>query len=386
MKQGFPGTTVLLIVATCCALSLIAPAFGTTREVPLNYATIQLAINASAASGDDVLVDSGTYPEVINFNGKAIYLHSVNGAAVTIIDGTGLGDSVVTCASAEGPDTIIEGFTITGGSGDTTTFAFAIGGGILCNGGSPTVTRCIIDDNKATGGSGVGGGMLCSGASPIVSYCTFSNNTADDGGGLYNNNGSTPTLTNCRFIGNESFGNGGGVYSVGSFSTFVNCTFSTNTTAVSGGGMYLSSSDPTITNCIFWDIGSEIIESIANPTVTYCDIQFGHPGVGNIMIDPNFADADLRLSAGSPAIDAGNLFEVAPEYAVDFDGLPRSVDDPATADTGTGPAGLTVDMGAFEYPPPDLCPADFSGLGGVPDGFVDVLDLIDLLAAWGTCP
>jgi hypothetical protein len=44
---------------------------------------------------------------------------------VSIIDGTGLNDSVVKCISGEGPDTILERFTIRGGN--------AADGGGMCN-------------------------------------------------------------------------------------------------------------------------------------------------------------------------------------------------------------------------------------------------------------
>jgi hypothetical protein len=86
----------------------------------------------------------------------------------------------------------------------------------------------------------------------------------------------------------------------------------------------------------------------ATPTVTYSDIQGGYPGVGNIDADPLFVDAaggDLRLSTGSPCIDAANG-PWAPEF--DLDGNPR-VDDTATPNTGLGPPW--ADIGAYEYQP-----------------------------------
>ena len=84
--------------------------------------SIQTAID-NAVDGDEIVVAPGTYNETIDFLGKAVWLHSSDGAEVTIIDGQSTG-SVVTCGQGVGPDTVLEGFTVTGGSG-------SVGGGRL---------------------------------------------------------------------------------------------------------------------------------------------------------------------------------------------------------------------------------------------------------------
>ena len=107
--------------------------------------SIQDAIDA-AVNGDVVSVAAGIYNEDIDLLGKAI---TVAGAgAASVIRGTGTGP-VVTIASGEGVDTIVDFFTITGG-------VAVEGGGVFISGASPTLLRNIIVGNLASSrGSGV---------------------------------------------------------------------------------------------------------------------------------------------------------------------------------------------------------------------------------------
>jgi parallel beta-helix repeat protein len=76
----------------------------------------------------------------------------------------------------------------------------------------------------------------------------------------------------------------------------------------------------------------------------------GQEGRG-IQADPQWtaaASGDFHLLAGSPAIDSANSGVVG-QPAVDIEGNSR-VDDPATANTGTGPRKYD-DRGAYEFQP-----------------------------------
>ena len=115
--------------------------------------SIQAAINVAAA-GDEIIVAPGTYFETIDFLGKAIALRSSGGPLVTVIDGSGAGGSVVQCVNAEGPGTVLEGFTITGGNADT-------GGGMRNVGSSPTINECIAAGDE----------MRNVGSSPTINEC-----------------------------------------------------------------------------------------------------------------------------------------------------------------------------------------------------------------------
>ena len=98
-----------------------------TLQVPSEYSTIQLAINAST-DGDIVLIAPGTYYENINFIGKAItvashFLTTGNATHInnTIIDGSQPSNpnigSVVSFRSGEDTTSVLYGLTIKGGTG-----------------------------------------------------------------------------------------------------------------------------------------------------------------------------------------------------------------------------------------------------------------------------
>jgi hypothetical protein len=117
--------------------------------------------------------------------------------------------------------------------------------------------------------------------------------------------------------------------------TVLHCTFAGNTAfKPTGAGMSSQNGgSSTVSNCILWgNVASGVTDSAAqigdtNPIyVTHSCVQGGFPGVGNIEIDPLFADPEngdyrLRSEAGrwnpvsggwtqdevtSPCIDAGD--------------------------------------------------------------------------------
>src|SRR6185369_3501348 len=93
----------------------------------------------------------GTYTGKIDFHGKPVNLVSSGGPIVTFLDGGGAGP-VVTFATAEGRDSILDGFTVRNGQA-------GYGAGIYINSASPTVRNSILTSNRATGTFGRGGGV-----------------------------------------------------------------------------------------------------------------------------------------------------------------------------------------------------------------------------------
>jgi len=352
-----------------------------------NSFPIILNCNISTNTGSGILCNSSS-PTIMNCNiiGNSSHLGGggidcENGSSPTIkdciiADNDGYRSGGIACSGGSSPT--ISDSTISNNSARSYE-----GGGIKCVDSSPTITRCIINDNQA-GPVESGGGILVRNSWAIISDCTISNNMAGHGGGIQVNGGS-PTITNCVLSGNEAEGKGGGInvnngsptftnciisgnkansslrggggiHIRNASATFTNCTISNNT-AKEGGGIYcekqLSQSVPTITNCIFWeDTPNEIHNSCGdNFEVTYSDIQGGYIGEGNIEADPLFVDpanGDFHLSVNSPCIDAGASIiatgetpdghayaEAAPSDDIDGDSRPR--------DNG-------YDIGADEYP------------------------------------
>lgn len=226
------------------------PIHNTTQD--LWYETIQSAIDA-ADDHDEIKVGPRTYYEAIDFKGKAIRLYSGGGPELTTIDGTGKGYHVVQCVNGEGPGTILEGFTITGGNADGEGSGNR-GGGMYNNNSRPTVINCIFTGNTATGH---GGGMSNNASSPNVTGCTFTNNSAGGrGGAMYVYEWSTPSVTDCTFSGNQAVAGGAGLaISWYCAATISGCTFSGNTVTggrYDGGALHLAFDfGTTVTNCTF---------------------------------------------------------------------------------------------------------------------------------------
>ena len=195
-------------------------------------------------------------------------------------------------------DTVIDGFTITAGNANGSSYPDNSGGGLFCNGTgsgkdcSPTLTNVTFSGNSA----GFGGGMLNDGynagvSSPTLTNVTFSGNQAiDHGGGMYNNgiNGGTssPTLTNVTFSGNQA-SVGGGMYNNGinggtSSPTLTNVTFSGNQASVAAGCSTLARMAPAA-RC--W-------------STAFCGATPPHPGRRFTTIQPQ----PTSLTASSKAV------------------------------------------------------------------------------------
>ena len=280
---------------------------------------LQYALTTLASAGAEIWVKQGTYTpgslrtstfalkdEVAVYGGFAGTETSLsqrnsdpatNGTVLSgEIGGAGATDNVYHVVSGNFvfADTILDGFTITGGYDDSGT---ALGGGLYLSDSSPTLSNLIITGNFA---NNAGGGMYLVTnhtlrsfyVSPVLTNVVFSNNTAGRGGGLFTQNAS-PVLTDVVFSGNTATsGAGGGMnnqtqtpatdeYSI---PLLTNVTFSNNT-ANGGGGMYNNNSNPVVTNATFNGNhanirGGAVFNEGASPTFRHITISGNDAPVG----------------------------------------------------------------------------------------------------------
>ncbi|MDR3456454.1 MAG: choice-of-anchor Q domain-containing protein [Verrucomicrobiae bacterium] len=377
------GQTAIFIVHVYQPVILYVTATNPAAAAPYDTwakaaTNIQNALDM-AIPGSLVLVSNGVYQTGSrnNFDGvasrvavtNAVTLQSVNGAAVTTIDG----GQTMRCIYLTNGATLI-GFTLSNGIASK-------GAGVRCE-TNATVWNCQIVNNAGYGAY-----------SGIFSNCTFVRNSTVGsylgtltGCAITNNGGDgaqNGTLTSCVVSSNQNTGakycalnnclvasNGfGGIkYSVaynclmiGNVGTnggaydcsLTNCTLAGH---ASGYGAYYSN----LKNCIvYYNSGS-----LKGGGATNCCIQTPASGINNFTNPPLFVNVnnDFHLQAASPCINSGNNAFIA--WTNDFDGNPRI-------------QGGTVDIGAYEYQAPSsvLSYAWAQQYGLPTDGSADYLDL-----------
>jgi hypothetical protein len=249
------------------------------------------------------------------------------------------------------------------------------GGGMLNGGGAPVLTDVAFIDNAA--GTN-GGGMDNQSSSPVLANVTFIRNLADQHGGGMNNVNSSAVLTNGVFVDNWAGETGGAVRNaVASSLAITNAAFSGNVALVDGGAIRNLNSSPVLSNAIVWNneangsttsaSASIFNDGTAAPALSYSliansggsgswDPDIGVDGGNNIDADPMFVvtpdpgavpsiDADLRLTEGSPAIDAGDPGTDPLIFPADGDG------EPIDRDGNPRYFNTVIDMGPFEWQP-----------------------------------
>ena len=332
MSLRLKRTKELIVLAVSLAVAFVTTARADILHVPGDFPTIQEAIDA-AVDGDEVEVHLGTYFETINFLSKAIRVYSTDGPDVTIINANGIG-AVVTCNDL-GPETVLEGFTITGGNE----------GGMLNNSSSPTVIGCVFVDNH-NNGTGGGGMANFNTSSPTVMDCQFIGNSSQNGGGMWNESGS-PVIIGCLFEGNETDlnGSGGGIFNhFQSQATITDCTFAGNT-AQRGGAMFIGGRSPTINNCSFIGNSADFGGAIYNegdPIFVNCLIRGNEALIGGGMFNPaslNFpvlvnctVVQNVAAVGGGVVNDAFTLLTIS-NSIVRLNQPDQIVDDPLAATT-----------------------------------------------------
>ena len=256
---------------------------------------------------------------------------------------------------------IVTGNSATSNDGD--------GGGIYSSGGTLAMIDVIISENVA----GWNGGGVCieNSTSTLTDVAISHNSVSNYGGGAYLH-GGVSALRNVAVLANTAahpvyatWGDGGGIYLFAIPCTMVNITVAGNVAESRGGGIFHHyRGSPFLFNSVVAkntaSSGPDIV--VDDPSTqplsganNFVGIGAGqttlvHGVDGNLVgttaspADPLFVDAsgadartwNLRLQAGSYAVNAGDNAKVPAGVTTDLDGDPRIIDG-------------VVDMGAYEY-------------------------------------
>jgi hypothetical protein len=231
-----------------------------TTEHPFDR--IQEALEV-AGEGATILVESGTYRENIDFLYKSIQVigrdpNDPTRSSRPVIEGTG-SSPVVHISGGQRSQCLLTGFVITGGQGRPA-------GAILCQGGSPTITHCLIVGNRSTDPSGAA------------------------------------------------------VYCEDSRAVLTNCTIADNYAGPNGAGLTLIDSDVTVLDSILWDnLPYEIrAEGTSVPDIRYCAVRGWWPDWGDIHANPLLARAGSWVNPNDPNEVLGSADTAAVWVAGDY--------------------------------------------------------------------
>lgn len=322
-SYGMATSQVARVVIHCVDAAGInaQPPFADWATASTN---IQTAIELASA-GEFVLVTNGLYAS----GGKAIWssltnrvaldkaltVVSVNGAAVTTIQGawdpaTTNGPAAVRCAALTN-GAALNGFTLIGGATRARYQGENYGGGVFC----ATSTDCRV--------------MNC-----IV--CT--NSAVDYGGGAHGG-----LLMNCLIVGNFAASAGGGGAGGVDSANLANSTIVANSAPrnVVGGA-----SSCNLTNCIIAYNLSMVGLEVRNGVQSSCCSR-QNLGGNNIFADPQLLDS-FHLAGSSPCLGAGN-----PLYAIgtDLEGDPW-LNPPSIGCDEAGGASFSGPLQVAIQPPP----------------------------------
>ena len=304
------------------------------RFVPsAQFPTIQSAVATVPAGGVTVFVGAGTYAinastgGGIDLTGKKVILRSSVGATQTILDGTGLDDSILkifpltVAANLSSNGSVIEGFTFRNGTkGNVSTNRK--GGAMFITGFNGaaielTVRNCRFEDNA----SEFGGAIYAKDLLGSISLCDFnSNNTAPNGVGQDGGDGGSVQLFRGGWLfdgnvitGSSSTNAGGALHIVGALSAtteclLTNCSIAGNTAPIGSGVSWAQQGTLRVSAGGEHSVilkGNGGVACFGNNTFGQCTVPF-NPGTTTLLSGVNQTAAGAsHTMASKPNVAAG---------------------------------------------------------------------------------
>ncbi|MBI5383839.1 MAG: PKD domain-containing protein [Verrucomicrobia bacterium] len=332
---AFSGSALAAVRYVDANSATPAPPFASWATAATN---IQDAVDA-ADIGDEVVVTNGIYAHGGRTTGpflltnrvvvdKPLTVRSVNGPAVTIIEGyqvpgTTNGDAAIRCVYLINGATLM-GFTLTNGATRTSGSGAGnqSGGGVNCAASTGViVSNCVITGNaSASDGGGAYQGSL-------IRCVLTGNRTLGSSGGAANGR-----LTNCVLVANRAANYGGGAGG----GTLVGCLLTDNAAGLGGGGANSAflynctlvgntagagggSRGGTLLNCLLYFNSASARPNYDGGSLSHCcTTPLPSTGSNNLALDPQLASIGYP-SATSPCRGAGNA---AFAFGTDLDGEP----------------------------------------------------------------
>lgn len=215
----------------------------------------------------------------------------------------------------------------------------------LESGDDDILSHCIISYSKKNSGfiteydtsadlNTCGGAVYCYMSDLTITNCKITNNTGDKGGAVYCDE-SDLQISNTVIANNSSLGGSpqcGGICTGQSGAPeILNCTIVNN---VPGGIFTQSWEGIDLINTIVWGNDRYQIQKVESaPRISFCNIQDGYDGQGNMDADPSFFDptlgvgaqydgsaANWTLQSNSPCINSGRRINFS---NTDLAGNPR---------------------------------------------------------------
>ncbi len=307
----------------------------------------------------------------------------------------------IVTASGDGidDDVILSGVTIRAGG-----YSGEYGALLITGDAWPVVARCKIVQchiGALVEGSPVGPVQFLAG--------TFTDNYSvgvGKGACIWCRMGTENELIVANCVAYDNQAGGGAFLRSESATSIINCTIARNTGEASGDSgaalRFVGDADRTVINCIIsgntdgdGQVESAQINTPVSGTIDVrnCDIQGldHYAGNCNIDVDPLFVDSgsdDFRLMYHSLVLNNGDASYVPVDtYDIDDDSVTTGepLPDRSMAYRKVNPSAC-CDIGAFENQVDEAtCEGDIdSAVSRIPDGVVNVVDLLAVIDAWGT--